>query len=167
MIKAPRRALFAACRALGAIGEMFQDAVADRDIPRRRVISWAMWDWAMQPFNTVILTFVWIALYLTSRQFLDPAVRDSGLLPDGSYLNCNASENVATAYCQGLTDLSGWWGWATSAAGILILVLAPVLGQQADARGSKKKWVSLSHRYAALRFPWVKNNWYLLRVFGH
>ena len=61
--------------ALGAIGEMFQDAVADRDIPRRRVISWAMWDWAMQPFNTVILTFVWIALYLTSRQFLDPAGR--------------------------------------------------------------------------------------------
>lgn len=128
-------------RALGAIGEMFQDAVADRDIPRRRVISWAMWDWAMQPFNTVILTFVWIALYLTSRQFLDPAVRDSGLLPDGSYLNCNASENVATAYCQGLTDLSEWWGWANFAAGILILVLAPVLGQQADARGSKKKWV--------------------------
>src|SRR5690606_3410863 len=34
---------------------------------RKQVVSWAMWDWALQPFNTVILTFVWIALYLTSR----------------------------------------------------------------------------------------------------
>ena len=68
-------------------------------------------------------------------------MRESGRLADGSYLNCNTSENIATAYCQGLTDLSEWWGWANFAAGILILLLAPVLGQQADARGSKKKWV--------------------------
>lgn len=108
---------------------------------KKQVYSWAMWDWALQPFNTVILTFVWIALYLTSRMFLDPAVRESGLLADGSYMNCNKSEFMSSAYCQGLTDLSAWWGWANFAAGILILVLAPVLGQQADARGSKKKWV--------------------------
>ncbi len=127
-------------RALGAIGDVFQNAV-ERDIPRKQVRSWAMWDWAMQPFNTVILTFVWIALYLTSRQFLDPAVRESGLLADGSYMNCNASQYHDSDYCQGLTDLSEWWGWANFAAGILILVLAPVLGQQADARGSKKKWI--------------------------
>lgn len=128
-------------RALGAIGASFQNSGSDREAPRKRIISWAMWDWAMQPFNTVILTFVWIALYLTSRQFLDPAVRESGLLPDGGYLNCNESANLATAYCQGLTDLAEWWGWANFAAGILILLLAPVLGQQADARGSKKKWI--------------------------
>lgn len=128
-------------RALGAIGGVFQDTVAERDIPRKQVRSWAMWDWALQPFNTVILTFVWIALYLTSRQFLDPQVRASGLLADGSYMNCNDSRYLDTAYCHGLTDLSEWWGWANFAAGILILLLAPVLGQQADARGSKKKWV--------------------------
>ncbi|WP_292697123.1 MFS transporter [Microbacterium sp. 69-10] len=108
---------------------------------RKKVISWAMWDWALQPFNTVILTFVWIALYLTSRMFLDPDVRASGLLADGSYMNCNKSEYLGSAYCSSLTDLSEWWGWANFAAGIVILVLAPVLGQQADARGNKKKWV--------------------------
>lgn len=128
-------------RALGAIGGVFQDTVPERDIPRKQVRSWAMWDWALQPFNTVILTFVWIALYLTSRQFLDPAVRESGLLADNSYMNCNDSRYADSAYCHGLTDLSEWWGWANFAAGILILLLAPVLGQQADARGSKKKWV--------------------------
>jgi UMF1 family MFS transporter len=128
-------------RALGAIGGVFQDTVPERDTPRKQVRSWAMWDWALQPFNTVILTFVWIALYLTSRQFLDPAVRESGLLADNSYMNCNDSRYADSAYCHGLTDLSEWWGWANFAAGILILLLAPVLGQQADARGSKKKWV--------------------------
>jgi UMF1 family MFS transporter len=64
---------------------------------RKQVVSWAMWDWAMQPFNTVILTFVWIALYLTSRMFLDPAVRESGILADGSYMNCNQSEFIGSA----------------------------------------------------------------------
>ncbi|MEL5991291.1 MFS transporter [Microbacterium phosphatis] len=123
--------------ALGPIGR----GVAGEPASRKTVVSWAMWDWAMQPFNTVILTFVWIALYLTSRQFLDPAVRESGLLADGTYMNCNESQNMGSAYCQGLTDLSEWWGWANFAAGILILVLAPVLGQQADARGNKKKWL--------------------------
>jgi len=109
---------------------------------KKQVWSWAMWDWALQPFNTVILTFVWIALYLTSRMFLDPDVRDSGQLADGTFLSCNDTANMGTAYCQGLTDLSTWWGWANFAAGILILLLAPVLGQQADARGNKKKWVT-------------------------
>ena len=48
-------------------------ATAAQPIPRKRVISWAMWDWAMQPFNTVILTFVWVALRDASRK-LDKAV---------------------------------------------------------------------------------------------
>ncbi len=108
---------------------------------KKQVVSWAMWDWALQPFNTVILTFVWIALYLTSRMFLDPTVRESGLIGPDTYMSCTDKQYIDSAYCQGLTDLSEWWGWANFAAGILILLLAPVLGQQADARGNKKKWV--------------------------
>ncbi|MCW4385613.1 MFS transporter [Salinibacterium sp. SYSU T00001] len=115
---------------------------ASGDVASKKVVwSWAMWDWAMQPFNTVILTFVWISLYLTSRQFLDADVAASGQLADGSWMSCASSEYLGTEYCRGLTDLAEWWGWANFAAGILILVLAPVLGQQADARGNKKKWL--------------------------
>jgi UMF1 family MFS transporter len=33
-------------------------------IPRKRVIAWAFWDWAAQPYNTVILSFVFAPLYL-------------------------------------------------------------------------------------------------------
>jgi UMF1 family MFS transporter len=57
-------------RALGAIGEMFQDSGDERQVPRREVRSWAMWDWATQPFNSVILTFVFVSLYLVSDHFL-------------------------------------------------------------------------------------------------
>ncbi|NLT26201.1 MAG: MFS transporter, partial [Microbacteriaceae bacterium] len=123
--------------ALGPIGR----GLGDTPPPKKVVWSWAMWDWALQPFNTVILTFVWVSLYLTSRQFLDPAVAASGQLANGSWMSCALDEYIGSAYCQGLTELSEWWGWANFAAGILILVLAPVLGQQADARGNKKKWI--------------------------
>ncbi|NTV40606.1 MAG: hypothetical protein HGA51_11720, partial [Demequinaceae bacterium] len=49
-----------------------------RPIPRKRVVSWALWDWATQPFNSVIITFVFTALYLTSDQFIDPAIAKLG-----------------------------------------------------------------------------------------
>jgi len=125
----------------GAVGAFGREGGAERDIPRKRVVSWAMWDWATQPFNTTVLTFVWVALYLTSWQFLDPELAAQGVLEDGSRMSCVDSAYIGSAYCGGLAELSAWWGWANFAAGILILLLAPVLGQQADARGNKKKWL--------------------------
>ena len=56
-------------------------------------------------------------------------------------LVCNRGADAATEYCGGLADLAEWYGWATFLAGILILVLAPVLGQRADVAGNKKRWV--------------------------
>ncbi len=97
-------------------------------VPRRRVVSWAMWDWATQPFNTVIITFVFTALYLTSDAFVDPAVAALGE-DDPAYERALA----------GLT--SGLGAWIT-AAGVLIAVLAPVLGQRADVSGRRKAWLA-------------------------
>ncbi|RXZ71683.1 MFS transporter [Agromyces albus] len=98
-----------------------------RVIPRRQVFSWALWDWATQPFNSVILTFVFTALYLTSDTFLDPAVAE---LAEGDPLRE-----------RGLADLASGLGWAITIAGILIAVLAPVLGQRADVAGRRKLWL--------------------------
>lgn len=39
-----------------------------KDTSAKKIISWAMWDWGTQPFNTVIITFVF-AVYLTSSSF--------------------------------------------------------------------------------------------------
>ena len=35
---------------------------------RTKIVSWAMWDWGTQPFDTVITTFVF-SVYLTSASF--------------------------------------------------------------------------------------------------
>ena len=35
---------------------------------KKKIISWAMWDWGTQPFHTVITTFVF-SVYLTSSSF--------------------------------------------------------------------------------------------------
>jgi MFS transporter, UMF1 family len=98
-------------------------------VPRKQVISWAMWDWATQPFNSVILTFVFASLYLVSDNFL-PA--DIAALPDGDAVKE-----------QALAGLSAGYGLATTLAGILILLLAPVLGQRADASGLQKRLLLL------------------------
>src|SRR3954470_16911122 len=68
-------------------------------VPRKRVFAWAFWDWATQPFNTVLLTFVWVPSFLTSYFFLDPAVAASGLGADGERIDCDTAANTATAYC--------------------------------------------------------------------
>ena len=92
----------------------------DRVIPRKQVVSWAMWDWATQPFNSVLLTFVFVPLYLISANFLPADVASQNA--DDS-LVCNGGADAATAYCGGLADLSEWYGWATFFAGMLILLL--------------------------------------------
>ncbi|GAA4711987.1 MFS transporter, UMF1 family [Promicromonospora umidemergens] len=97
-------------------------------IPRRQIFSWALWDWGTQPFNTVILTFVFTALYLTTESFLDP---DVAALGEGSQ-----------AYQSGLAELTSGLGFWNALAGVLIFLLAPVLGQRADATGRRKAWLA-------------------------
>ena len=97
------------------------------EVPRRRVVSWAMWDWATQPFNSVIITFVFTALYLTRDSFLAP---DVAALPDG--------DPVRERALAGLSSGLGLW---ITIGGVLIAVLAPVLGQRADVEGRRKAWL--------------------------
>ncbi|GAA1320764.1 MFS transporter [Leucobacter albus] len=128
---------------------MSETAPAPNRVPatKRTVASWALWDWATQPFNSVILTFVWVSLYLVSDAFLPDDVAAQNA--DGS-LACSQAADAGTAYCTGLAELSANYGWVTFAAGIFILLLAPVLGQQADARGNKKRWVVIGTAVLAL-----------------
>lgn len=75
---------------------------------RTKVFSWALWDWATQPFQTVITTFVF-GVYLTSSVFGD-------------------------------TDqLSIQYGIAMAVVGVLIALLAPVLGQGSDRSGHRMR----------------------------
>lgn len=113
----------------GAIATMGLDLQEGRVIPRKQVFSWALWDWATQPFNSVILTFVF-SVYLTSSLFLPPEIAALG--------------KGDPTYDRAISDLSAWLGFAVAAGGILIAVLAPVLGQRSDAAGKRKRWLAVS-----------------------
>ena len=61
----------------GALPVLGLDLQEGKVVPRKQVFSWALWDWATQPFNTVILTFIWTyndffpqLIYLTSPDYL-------------------------------------------------------------------------------------------------
>ncbi|RPF21642.1 MFS transporter [Myceligenerans xiligouense] len=100
---------------------------ADAEIPRKRVMAWALWDWGTQPLNTVLITFVFAASYLTGADFVDPAVAELG--------------PGHPAYDRALAQLASNYGYAGFIAGIAVLLLAPVIGQRADATGRRKWWL--------------------------
>jgi UMF1 family MFS transporter len=108
----------------GAIAAMGLELQEGRDIPRKQVFSWALWDWATQPFNTVILTFIFVALYLTGDDFLPAAAVEAG---EGSAL-----------YERAAAGLTSTLGLGIAAAGLLIGLLAPVLGRRSDSGGRKR-----------------------------
>jgi MFS transporter, UMF1 family len=77
---------------------------------RGQVFAWGLWDWGSSAFNAVIGTFVF-AVYLTGAV--------GGDLP-------------------GEVSANSWLGYALGASGLLVAVLAPVIGQRADAAGRRK-----------------------------
>jgi MFS transporter, UMF1 family len=110
--------------------------------PRRPVVAWAFWRWATQPFSSVILTFVFVSLYLVSWHFLSPEVAKTGYIAStDSYIACNTAANNAVAYCKGLAALSSQWSAWNAVAGLLVLLLAPVLGARSETNGGRKRWL--------------------------
>ncbi len=77
---------------------------------RGHVLAWGLWDWGSSAFTTIVLTFVF-SVYLT-----DSVGKD---LPPGSL-----SPNT-------------WLTWSSAAAGLLIALMAPVIGQSADRAGRR------------------------------
>ena len=123
-------------------------------IPKRRVFSWALWDWATQPFATVITTFVF-TVYLTSELFLDPEIRALG---EGNAL-----------YDEGLSTLSRDLGIGITIAGLLVALVAPVLGQRSDRAGRRKRWLAANTGLmvlvqGALFFTTVEPNMFVFGV---
>lgn len=113
----------------GAVAVIGLDLRGETPAPKKQIYSWALWDWATQPFNTVILTFIFTALYLTTSQFLPAEI--AALDKD------DAIRKAAEA------DLASGLGLGSTIAAFAILLLAPVLGQRADAAGRQKLWLGI------------------------
>lgn len=91
----------------------------------RRVVAWAAWDWGCAAFNAVITTFVF-TVYLTSDAFL-PAGLTEG----------------TAAYRSAQAGLSSGLGAGLAIAGVVVALLAPVLGRRTDASGRRRRAVLL------------------------
>ncbi|MDO5670405.1 MAG: MFS transporter [Corynebacterium sp.] len=78
---------------------------------RVTVTSWALWDWGSAAFNAVLVTFIF-SVYLTDSV---GATLDTAYTP-------------ATLY-----------GWVMAVAGVLIAVVAPIIGQRSDLHGTRRR----------------------------
>lgn len=99
---------------------------------RRAVVSWALWDWGSAAFNAVVTTFVF-STFLASSLFVDPEI-----VVDA------AGDERDPALVEALAANASIVGWALMAAGILIALLAPVLGQRTDGSGRRKLWLGVN-----------------------
>ena len=90
---------------------------------RKRIWGWWFYDWASQPYATLLLTFVFSIYFAEVAQ--------------GRFVLAGMSAEGAGARAQAL------WGWGLSASGIIIAVLAPVLGAIADHSGRRMPWIWL------------------------
>ena len=90
---------------------------------RKRIWGWYFFDWASQPYNTLLLTFIF-----------------------GPYFAQVASE---TLIAGGMDDAAAkaqaqaYWGYGLTVAGLTIAILAPILGSVADGSGRKLPWIWL------------------------
>jgi len=87
----------------------------------RRILGWMMFDWASQPFYTLLLTFVF-GPYFAS--VVAHAFMESGM-----------TEVVADARAQSV------WSLGQTVTGLLIAFTAPVLGAFADTTGKRMPWI--------------------------
>jgi UMF1 family MFS transporter len=90
--------------------------------PRQKIrgtFSWALWDWAEQPFPTIMQTFIF-PVYLASAV--------AGVV-----------KNTTECDPNNIVDIQ--LGWATSIAGIIVALIAPVLGRRSDESGRRKFWL--------------------------
>ena len=90
---------------------------------RKRIWGWYFFDWASQPYNTLMLTFIF------GPYFAQTAT--NALVADG--IAVEAAKAQAQAY----------WGYGLTVAGICIAVLAPILGAVADSTGKRMPWIWL------------------------
>jgi UMF1 family MFS transporter len=94
---------------------------------RKRIWGWFFFDWASQPYNTLLITFIFA-----------PYVKD--LIGDGA-------------------EAQAAWGFGIATAGIIIAVLAPVLGALSDISGNRMRWIwlfSLMYVVGAFGLWWAE-----------
>ena len=106
---------------------------------RKRIWGWYFFDWASQPYNTLLLTFIFGPYFAEVAR--------------AHYASLGMAPDAAAAQAQAT------WGYGQTLAGIAIAVLAPILGAIADGSGRRMVWIwAFSACYVIGAF----GLWYLL-----
>ncbi len=88
---------------------------------RKRIWGWYFFDWASQPYNTLLLTFIFGPYFAeVAREY---------------YMGLGLEADAAAAAAQ------AYWGWGLAIASISVALLAPILGAIADGTGRRLVWV--------------------------
>jgi len=90
---------------------------------RKRIWGWFFFDWASQPYNTLLLTFIFGPYF---AQTATQTLMDAGMV-----------ESAAKAQAQ------AYWGYGLTVAGVSIAILAPILGAISDSSGRRLPWIWL------------------------
>lgn len=97
-----------------------------RTVSRGGIFSWMLFDWAAQPFFTVIITFIF-----------------------GPYFVSRLADDLESGQAA--------WGYTITVSGILVAIMAPVLGSIADASGTRKPWIAV---FAAIKIATLFLLWF-------
>ncbi|NBE09191.1 MFS transporter [Paragemmobacter ruber] len=88
---------------------------------KRRIWGWFFFDWASQPYNTLLLTFIFGPYFAEIAR--------------GYYMAEGMDPEAAGAAAQ------AYWGAGLAIASVIIAVTAPLLGAIADSTGRRLVWV--------------------------
>jgi MFS transporter, UMF1 family len=88
---------------------------------RKRIWGWYFFDWASQPVNTLLLTFIFGPYFAEIAR--------------GYYMGTGMEPEAAKAAAQ------SYWAFGLTASSLIIMVLAPILGAIADSTGRRLVWV--------------------------
>ena len=101
---------------------------------KRRIWGWYFFDWASQPYNTLLLTFIFGPYFAEVAR--------------AHYAGLGMAPEAAAAEAQAL------WGYGQTISGVLIALMAPILGAIADGSGRRMIWI------------WVFSACYVIGAFG-
>jgi UMF1 family MFS transporter len=132
---------------VGQVGEYFYMS------QRKAIWGWFFYDWAGQPFHTLLMTFIFGPYFV--------------IVASQHYLGSGLAENLADAQAQIV------WSWCLALTGLIVGFGGPILGAIADTTGRRLPWIkSFSVIYIVTAFalwftlPDGSNMWLMLSIFG-
>jgi UMF1 family MFS transporter len=120
---------------------------------RKRIWGWFFFDWASQPYHTLLVTFIFGPYF-------------AGVAAE-YYLSTGLDEQTSAAQAQSV------WALCLTITGLIIGVGAPIIGAFADTSGRRLPWIAgFSVMYVAgagalwFTYPDGSNMWWMLVSFG-